>query len=653
MCGIAGFLDRRVPDPALVCRRMTDALSHRGPDDSGCWVDLDAGVALGHRRLSIVDVSETGHQPMASPSGRYELVFNGEIYNHLEMRRDLESMQAGVPWRGRSDTETLLCAIETWGIETALKRCVGMFALAIWDRSRRSLTLARDRIGEKPLYYGRFHGALIFASELKAMRIHPAFDGEIDRNAVALLLRHCYIPEPESIYRNVGKLPAGTILEIAADGCCGEPRRYWDAAEAIQLARRQTFSGSEAEAVDALERVLEESIALQMIADVPVGAFLSGGIDSSLVVAMMQRRATGKVRTFTIGFEDKTYDESRYARAVAEHLGTEHTDLIVTSTQAMDVIPELPRLYDEPFADSSQIPTFLVSKLARTKVAVSLSGDAGDELFGGYQRYALATQAWSKLRGMPGALRQAVPHMIRLRPSEWWTRHLQFASRVLPARWRGSDVGAKLHRLADLVGCSEWEFYYGLVSHWTDSEVVIGGESGRSPVKEIMATPSDLSYLEQMMYWDLVTYLPGDILVKVDRAAMAVGLETRVPLLDHRVVEFAWSLPLHLKFRHGVGKWILRKLLDRYVPRQLVDRPKVGFGIPINAWLRGPLRDWAEAQISESRLRDEGILNPVAIRVRWQQHLAGTHDWAYSLWDVLMFQAWLEAQREFRVAQVA
>ena len=651
MCGIAGFLDHRVTDPGLVCRAMADALTHRGPDDSGCWVEAGAGVALGHRRLSIIDVSPTGHQPMESGSGRYVMVFNGEIYNHLEIRDDLESARGVVPWRGRSDTETLLYAIETWGVAAALRRCVGMFAIAVWDRSRRCLILARDRIGEKPLYYGQFRGGLVFASELKAMRIHPAFDGDIDRSAVALLLRHCYIPEPQSIYRNVRKLPAGTTLEVTAGGQCGEPQRYWDAQERIDAARRQRFSGSSMEAVDALERVLDESIRLQMIADVPVGAFLSGGIDSSLVVAMMQRRSTGKVRTFTIGFEDKRYDESHYARAVADHLGTKHTELTVTSAEAMEVIPELPRLYDEPFGDSSQIPTFLVSRLARSEVTVSLSGDAGDELFGGYTRYDLASRARWKLERIPGVLRQAIPKLIRRRSSEWWTQNLRVATHTLPKRWRGRDFGAKLYRFADLAGCSDWEFYHGLVSHWNQPGIVIGADGAESPVRRIMSRPSDLSYLERMMYWDLVTYLPGDILVKVDRAAMSVGLETRVPLLDHRVVEFAWSLPIHMKFRKGLGKWILRRLLDRYVPRQLVDRPKVGFGIPISAWLRGPLRDWAEAQISDSRLRQEGILDPLVIRKRWHEHLAGTHDWGYLLWDVLMFQAWLDAQSESLVAR--
>lgn len=623
---------------------MTNALSHRGPNDSGYWIDARAGVALGHRRLSIIDVSPAGHQPMRSASGRYEMVFNGEIYNHVALRGELENGQRSVSWRGGSDTETLLLAIETWGVIGALQRCVGMFAIAIWDSVRRCLVLARDRFGEKPLYYGQFGGLFAFASELKAMRVHPAFDGTIDRNALALLLRHGYIPEPECIYRNVRKLPPGTLLEINAHGQCGEPNRYWDAEQSIRDVRRHPFSGSACDAVDELERVIDRSIGLQMVADVPVGAFLSGGIDSSVVVAMMQRRATGKIRTFTIGFGEKAYDESQYARAVAQHLGTDHTELLVTPAEAMEVIPDIPRLYDEPFADSSQIPTHLVSKLARSKVTVSLSGDAGDEIFGGYGRYMTATRIWRSIGRVPGPIRRTIRSTIRLQTPEWWSKRLQFVRAVLPKRWHEADIGTKLQVLGELVGCSRWELYYGLVSQWTESSLVMGDVSGQSPIRKLMSRPIEWSYLERMMYWDLMTYLPGDILVKVDRAAMAVGLETRVPLLDHRIVEFAWSLPRHLKLRNGVGKWILRELLDRYVPRSLVDRPKTGFGMPINAWLRGPLREWAEAQICESRLRDEGFLNSAAIRRRWHEHLAGRYDWAYSLWNVLMFQAWLAAQ---------
>lgn len=647
MCGIAGFIDLGLGDPRSVCRRMTDAIRHRGPDDSGYWFDRETGVALGHRRLAILDVSPAGHQPMESPGGRLTIVFNGEIYNHLEIRGELERKLGTVAWRGHSDTETLLVAIETWGTAAALRRCVGMFALALWDRSRRRLVLARDRIGEKPLYYGRFAGAFVFASELKALRAHPAFDGQLDRDSIALFMRHCYIPESRSICRNVSKVPPGTIVEVDPQGHSGEATPYWTAAEAIDAGRHQPFSGGDTEAVAELERVLGEAIDLQMVADVPVGAFLSGGIDSSLVVAMMQRRGSGKVRTFTVGFAEKEYDESPHARAVAQHLGTEHTEIIVSPAEAMEAITQLPSMYDEPFGDSSQIPTYLVSRLARRHVTVSLSGDAGDELFGGYTRYALAQRAWASMNRVPGPLRKVLPRMIRSRPEEWWARYLQVAAPLLPRRWQGTNLGYKMYRMAELVGSAPWELYHAMVSHWSDpAAMVIGCTGPDSPVAQVMSRETALAYPEQMMYWDLLTYLPGDILVKVDRAAMAVSLETRVPLLDHRLIEFAWSLPLRMKVRDGQGKWLLRQLLDRYVPRELTDRPKVGFGIPVGSWLRGPLRDWAEALLGESRIRSEGILEPTVIRRKWQEHLAGRNDWSYLIWDVLMFQAWLEAQQE-------
>lgn len=654
MCGIAGFIDLGSRDMRATCRRMTDAIRHRGPDDSGHWFDRQAGVALGHRRLSILDVSPAGHQPMESPDGSLAIVFNGEIYNHLDIRGELERKLGTVAWRGHSDTETLLLAIETWGAAAALQRCVGMFAFALWDRVRRRLILARDRIGEKPLYYGKLAGAFVFASELKALRAHPAFDGRLDHDSIAMFLRHCYIPESRSIFWNVDKVPPGTIVEVDQSGQCGEATAYWTAAEAVDSGRHRPFNGDDTEAVNRLECLLGEAVGLQMVADVPVGAFLSGGIDSSLVVAMMQARGSGRVRTFTVGFAEKEYDESPHARAVAQHLGTEHTEIVVSPAEAMEAIARLPSMYDEPFGDSSQIPTYLVSSLARRHVAVSLSGDAGDELFGGYTRYAVAQRAWTSMSRIPSPLRKILPRVIRSRPADWWTRYLQIAAPLLPRRWRGANLGHKMYRMADLVGAAPWELYHGVVSHWTDPAAMVIGCTGLdSPVERLMSQEISLSYREQMMYWDLLTYLPGDILVKVDRAAMAVSLETRVPLLDHRLVEFAWSLPMHMKVRDGQSKWLLRQLLNRYVPRELTDRPKVGFGIPVGAWLRGPLRDWAEALLDESRIRREGILKPAPIRQRWHEHLAGSSDWSYLLWDVLMFQAWLEAQQEPVAARIA
>ncbi|HEX4266677.1 MAG TPA: asparagine synthase (glutamine-hydrolyzing) [Steroidobacteraceae bacterium] len=654
MCGITGFISRGIVDPQHVCRRMTDAISHRGPDDAGVWVDSDVGIALGHRRLAILDVSPAGHQPMSSAGGRFQIAYNGEIYNHLEIRRELESKLGGVAWRSRSDTETLLVAIETWGANATLRKCVGMFAIAVWDRLRRRLLLARDRFGEKPLYYGRLGSHFVFGSELKALRLHPGFDETIDRDSVALFLRHCYIPEPRTIYQHVNKLPPATILEVDERGQAGSLEHYWHVTDAIDAARERPFAGGDGEAVDRLEGLLDTSIGLQTIADVPVGAFLSGGIDSSLVVALMQRQGAAKTRTFTIGFSEKAYDESSHARAVALHLGTEHTELVVTPAQAMEVIPQLPSLYDEPFGDSSQIPTYLVSKLAREHVTVSLSGDAGDELFGGYTRYGIARQLHAGLRRIPDPLLARIPNMIRSRSPEWWDRYLRLAAPILPRRWEGARLGNKMYRLAELMVKSPWELYHGLVSHWSQPDrVVIGCEGAESPVRELMSQPSALSYAEQMMYWDLLSYLPGDILVKVDRAAMAVGLETRVPMLDHRIVEFAWSLPLHLKVRAGQGKWILRQLLNRYVPRELTDRPKTGFGIPIGSWLRGPLRDWAEALLDQGRMRGEGVLEPALIRQRWLEHLSGNHDWGTLIWEVLMFQAWMEGKDERPAAVMA
>jgi asparagine synthase (glutamine-hydrolysing) len=592
---------------------------------------------------------------MHSASGRYVIVFNGELYNHLSIREELERRRSAPAWRGRSDTETLLGAIETWGIDATLRRCVGMFAFAVWDQQLRRLTLARDRAGEKPLYYGRARQAFLFASELKALQAHPAFCAQVDRGSLALFLRYCYVPDPRCIFQGIYKLPPGTYLEVDEAGRHRDPVYYWNAAEAIADARAHPFAGTDAAAIDALEEVLGNAVAGQMVADVPLGAFLSGGIDSSAVVALMQKRSSRRVRTFTIGFAEAEYNEANFARAVAEHLGTEHTELIVTPTEAMQVIPRLPFIYDEPFGDSSQVPTLLVAQLARQHVTVSLSGDAGDELFGGYNRYAWAKRLWGTLDRVPGSLRRFGAKLIRNHTAESWSRTLKVATPLTPRRWRATQIGDKLHKLADLIAISSsQEVYQGLVSHWpVPANVVLGSSEPRSQLVEIMAHPSDREFEENMMFWDLMTYLPGDILVKVDRAAMAVSLETRVPMLDHRVIEFAWTLPLELRVRAGEGKWLLKELLARYVPRQLFDRPKTGFGLPIDTWLRGPLRDWAEALLDESRLRSEGFLNSTPIREKWHEHLQGERNWAYWLWDVLMFQAWWQAQSEQRIESPA
>jgi asparagine synthase (glutamine-hydrolysing) len=641
MCGIVGCFGRNVGSDAVT--RMSDALVHRGPDDSGVWVDEEAGIGLGHRRLSILDLSPAGHQPMASASGRYVIAFNGEIYNHLELRRDLD----GITWRGHSDTETLIAAIERWGVEKSLQRCVGMFAFGLWDRSRRELTLARDRLGEKPLYFGWQGDSFLFASELKGIRAHPAFRSDIDRDALALYMRHNAIPGPRSIYRGIAKLAPGTFLTLRDGQRDPIVAPYWSVDAAVDAGRKAPFVGSDEEALTELDRLLRQSIAGQMLADVELGAFLSGGIDSSTVVALMQAQSARPVRTFSIGFHEQGYDEAKFAHAVAAHLGTEHTELYVTPEEAMAVIPRLPTLYDEPFADSSQIPTFLVSQLARRHVTVSLSGDAGDELFGGYNRYFWSKAIWRRLGWAPAPMRTALAGMLTgLSPANW-NRALAGISSLAGPGSRWSNPGDKIHKLAGILGAKgPEEIYHSLVSHWDNPSAVVKG--GTEPLTVLTGSHGRKSFPDfesQMMYLDQLTYLPDDILAKVDRAAMGVSLETRVPFLDHRLVEFAWTLPLSLKIRDGQGKWLLRQLLRRHVPDHLFERPKMGFGIPIDSWLRGPLRDWAEALLATDRLTREGFFDPAPIQLKWQDHLSGKRNWAYHLWDVLMFQAWLEAQQ--------
>ena len=583
---------------------------------------------------------------MLSASGRYVIVFNGEIYNHLDLRAELTEKT----WRGHSDTETLLAAFEFWGVEATLKKSVGMFAIALWDRETRLLTLARDRLGEKPLYYGWQKGTLLFGSELKALKVHPAFVGEVDRDTLTLFLRHSAIPAPYSIYKNIYKLLPGTYWQISLDAFAahsGVLKTYWSAREVAELGQKTPFAGSDDEARDALESVLGRSVAGQMLADVPLGAFLSGGVDSSTIVALMQTRSTRPVKTFTIGFNEAGYNEAQHAHTVARHLGTEHTELYVTPQDAMDVIPSLSAMYDEPFADSSQIPTCLVSRMARQHVTVSLSGDGGDELFGGYNRYFWARNIWRKLGWMPRPLRAAVAGMLTTVPPASWNSSFQKLEQWLPARLRYANPGDKLHKVAEILAVrSPEEIYLGLVSHWKNPAQLVPGSQEPTTLLIDPAYRAALPDFEhRMMYLDTVTYLPDDILTKVDRAAMSVSLETRVPMLDHRVVEFAWSLPLHMKIRQGQGKWLLRQVLYRHVPESLIERPKMGFGVPIDQWLRGPLKLWAEALIEPNKMRREGIFDPAPIQRKWLEHQAGARNWSYCLWDVLMFQQWQEAAR--------
>jgi asparagine synthase (glutamine-hydrolysing) len=652
MCGFAGFLGGAAlfggGRAAPVATAMADCIRHRGPDHGGIWLDPDAGVAFAHRRLAIVDLSAAGDQPMESSSGRYVTIYNGEIYNHLDLRRQLQEDGYGFDWRGHSDTETLLAAIEAWGVRGALERSIGMFALALWDRRERALILARDRLGEKPLYYG-WQGqgqgaAFLFGSELKAFRSHPAFEGEIDRDSLTLLMRYGYIPAPHSIYRGIAKLMPGCFATLRAGRREPEIEAYWSAAEVAERGRREPLEASPDEAVESLEKLLMDAVGQQMIADVPLGAFLSGGVDSSTIVALMQAQSTRPVKTFSIGFHEEEYNEAAHAKAVAEHLGTDHTELYVTPEEAMRVVPRLPDMYDEPFADSSQIPTFLVSQLARRSVTVSLSGDAGDELFGGYNRYKMTAAFWRRLSMAPRPLRGALAGALTSVSPRTWNRIASAVEPILPESLRMKVPGDKIHKGAGVLkSASVAELYRGLVSSWRDPEALVVG--GREPSTLLTGGAPDLSGLseiERMMALDMITYLPDDILAKVDRAAMSVSLETRVPLLDHRVVEYAWRLPIDYKIRGGQTKWALREVLYRHVPRSLIERPKMGFGVPIGEWLRGPMRDWAEALLDPRRLEREGYFRPEPIRRMWQAHLEGNVNEQYKLWIVLMFQAWLE-----------
>lgn len=672
MCGFVGFLtagpwarDEAAPD---LLARMANTIVHRGPDSAGYWHDAASGIALGHRRLAIVELSPAGAQPMASNCGRYVIAFNGEIYNHLDLRKQLGGGGSPHPlplpggegintphaprltphlaWRGHSDTETLLAGFSAWGIRATLERSIGMFAIAVWDKKERTLTLARDRLGEKPLYYGwqgqGTDACLLFGSDLAALKAHPAFAADVNRDALALYMRHNYIPAPHSIYQGIHKLPPGCVLTVSLAAREPKIESFWSLAQMAQAGVATPFDGTDDQAVDALEALLKDAVRQQMMADVPLGAFLSGGIDSSTVVALMQAQSQCPVKTFTIGFNEEGYNEAVHAKAVAQHLGTDHTELYVTPKQALDVIPRLPQLYSEPFADSSQIPTFLVSQLARQQVTVSLSGDAGDELFAGYNRYVFTRNLWGKLGRLPQPLRRMGAAGIQALSPAAWNALCKPLRPLLPGALRQANMGDKLHKGAAVLNArSVDELYLGLVTHWEPGGLVLGATE---PFTHLRGQPLPLAGLDEaqrMMALDTITYLPDDILVKVDRAAMGVSLETRVPMLDHRVVEFAWQLPQHMKLRGDVGKWALRQVLYRHVPEKVIERPKMGFGVPIDSWLRGPLRAWAEDLLSESRLRQQAYFNPAPIRQKWAEHLSGKRNWQHHLWDVLMFQAWL------------
>jgi len=645
VCGIAGFVGMEPNKDAdwlrTTAQFMAGAVHHRGPDDGGTWTDSDASVALGHRRLSIVDVSPLGHQPMASADGRWILVYNGELYNSQELRIRLEGR--GTRLRGTSDTEVLLEHLAAYGIEATLAQVDGMFAFGAWDRRRRILVLARDRVGEKPLYWGWQGKSMLFGSELAALRRHPDFRGSIDRAAAAGMLRYGFVPGPYSIYEGIGKLPQGSFVEVDPSRPGVEQvRTYWSFREVAELESRRRPTRTDVDVIDELERLLRDAVRSRMVADVPLGAFLSGGIDSSTIVAMMQAQSSEPVKTFTVGFQEQSYDEASHARQVAHHLGTEHTELYVSPKEALDVVPLLPSIFDEPFADVSQIPTYLLSVLARERVKVALSGDGGDELFGGYTRHTFHRRVWGRLGRVPAPLRSAAARVIQRVPPGRWDAAANHLRAVLPAAVPTARLGEKMQRGAALLAASDPEHVYRpLRSHWNDPTVALVEASEHSdPALDPAHWASLTDPTERLMFLDSITYLPDDVLVKVDRAAMATSLETRVPLLAPSVVSYAWSLAVEEKIRNGQGKWPLRAVLHRYVPPALVDRPKMGFGVPVGEWLRGPLRQWGEDLLHPDALRRGGLVDSRAVHERWNQHQSGARDWSFALWDVLMLVAW-------------
>ena len=650
MCGINGFYSLSSFISDHVISKMNLAISHRGPDSNGIWSDKKSGIFFGHSRLSIIDLSAAGNQPMKSNSGRFILTYNGEIYNHLEIRKELEESSSNIKWKGNSDTETLLEAIDFWGIEKTLNKIQGMFAFGLWDQKKRCLILARDRIGEKPLYFG-WQGkgnnkTFLFGSELKALKAHPEFSPKINRNAIALQLRHNYIPAPHSIYKDIYKLQPGHYLKLKESdlkrNLLPDSKTYWSLTETVLSGYKSQLNINESYIQEDLEKNLKLAVRKQMISDVPLGAFLSGGIDSSTIVALMQSQSTYPVKTFTIGFNEDEYSEARHAKKIAEYLGTDHTELYVSSKKAIEVIPKLPNIYDEPFSDSSQIPTFLISQLAKKDVKVALSGDGGDELFCGYNRYIMGEKFWNIFRLMPQSFRKIFASGLQSISTQNWTK----ISKLLPGLKEYSNFGDKIHKGANVLKANtSHELYYMLCSHWQNpTEAVMNSEEPDTLLTKFKPELQGLNNQQQMMALDFLTYLPDDILVKVDRAAMASSLETRIPFLDHNLIEYVWRISHSLKFKKGEGKWILKQILNKYIPKHLTERPKMGFGIPIDTWLRGPLRDWAENLLDQKRLQQDGYFNSKLIRNKWTEHLSGKRDWQYDLWSILMFQAWIDVK---------
>ena len=652
MCGIAGIFVTNSSSkvPILdVCRSMADRLQHRGPDDAGYWMDDNGKIALAHRRLSILDLSSLGHQPMKSRSGRYVVVFNGEIYNHLDIRRDIESgsncNSVASRWKGHSDTETLLAAVELWGIEGALSKLSGMFAVALYDCEEHILTLFRDRMGEKPLYYGWSGSDFVFASELKAIKAVPGFAAKIDKQALALYTEYGYVPEPFSIYEGIFKLKQGNLLNIntlsTQPNVTPKAITYWGLSPFKSADSTPLIHYSDDNVLNQFEALLNSSVRQQMMSDVPLGAFFSGGIDSSLIVSLMQNQSASRIQTFTIGFSEPGYNEAKYANEIADYLGTDHTELYVTHKDALDVIPQLSDIYDEPFADNSQIPTFLLSKLTRQHVTVALSGDGADELFGGYNRYIATSRLGKLLKYSPSSFRRGVAAAIMSMPLEYIDKKMTSFTNKLPMKFHVPQISEKVFKTCDLLRGDDFtDIYKKCVTKWDQTSGLI--QDSRTNVTSAQNNGMSVNSIEDMLLLDALTYLPDDILVKVDRAAMAVSLETRVPFLDYRVVDFAFQLPLKYKIRHGRGKWVVRELLKKYVPEEYFDRPKTGFGIPVGDWLRGPLRGWAETLLNKKRLDEEGNFNSDVIREIWAAHLSKKRNYHAQLWTILMFESWLD-----------
>ena len=646
MCGLAGILTsggKRAEELARDVGRMIDPIAHRGPDDEGTWVSAASGVALGFRRLAIIDLSAAGHQPMVSRTERFTIVFNGEIYNAERIRPEL--LAAGFTFRGHSDTEVILAAFERWGVADAVPRFEGMFAMAVWDAERHELSLVRDRLGKKPLFLYWQPGLLTFGSELKSLSAGPAFDRTLDMDALAEFLRYLYVPGPRCIYARVKKLPPGHILTVRdVRQPLPHPVPYWSVRDAAARGMADPFTGSDEEAVDEFDRLLSGAVRDRMQADVPLGALLSGGIDSSAVVALLQEQTTRPVKTFSIAFDAAEHNEAHHAAAVAKHIGTEHTEVMLTGEDALAVVPKLPDIFDEPHGDTSQIPAYLICGVARREVTVALSGDGGDEVLGGYNRYTYGERMLERMMRVPSPARRLVAAGIGSVSAEGWNRAHRLMTPMLPPRLRQRLPGDKVHKIGRLLGADSLpRMYRSLVSVWQDAEGLLVRDGQREDtMMRLLAEPKPSRLLDRMMLADQRTYLTDDQLAKVDRVSMAVSLEVRVPLVDHRLVEFAWRLPARMKIRDGQGKWILRQVLYRRVPRALLERPKMGLSVPLGAWLRGPLRPWAEELLDEQRIVREGVLRPAAIRAAWRGVLAGRDEVALGLWSVLMFQAWRE-----------